>query len=86
MGKRSRVVQTRRMKKETLEKVRQRRALVNLCAGAFCCIAAMFSERYGAEFTVAWLGENCYLPEQDATESIATGQRLIARGRRNLSQ
>ena len=85
VGKRSRVVQTRRMKKDALERVRRQRTLMSVCAGAFCCIAAMFSERYGHEFTISWLGENCYLPAQDAAMSIAIGQRLIARAGGNPS-
>jgi hypothetical protein len=81
MGKRSRQVQTRRAKQELLVKATQRRALTNLRAGAFCCIAAMMSDRFGSASAIAWMIDNCLLPEQDAAEAIAIGRSLLARDR-----
>jgi hypothetical protein len=85
MGKRSRQVQTRRTSQQLLENATQRRAVTNLRAGAFCCIAAMMSDRFGTASAIAWMSGSCFMPEQDAVEAIATGRRLIARAARNPS-
>jgi hypothetical protein len=85
MGKRSRQVRTRRTRQQLLEKATQRRAVTNLRAGAFCCIAAMMSERFGAASAIEWMGDSCFMPEEDASQAIAFGRRLRALGRRNLS-
>jgi hypothetical protein len=84
MGKRSRLVQTRRTRQDQLEKATHSRAVTNLRAGAFCCIAAMLSERFGTASAIAWMSDSCFMPEKDASQAIAIGRRLIAQGRRNL--
>jgi hypothetical protein len=79
MGKRSRLVATRRNKRLDLERSLQRRALINLRAGAFCVFAAMLSENQEASTVVAWMNEYCYMTEEEATGSIAIGRRMLAR-------
>jgi hypothetical protein len=86
MGRRSRLVATRRNRRLDLEKSTYRHDLINLRAGAFCIFAAMLAENQGASSVVAWMNEYCYLTEKEAAESIAIGRRLMAQGRRNLSQ
>jgi hypothetical protein len=81
MGKRSHQVQTRRTRQQLLETATQTRAVTNLRAGAFCCIAAMLSERFGAASAIAWMGDSCFMPEEDAAQAIAVGRRLMAQGR-----
>lgn len=81
MGKRSRLVATRREKRLDLEKSIQRRALINLRAGAFCVLAAMLSDNQGPSTVVAWMSEYCYMTGEEAAESIAIGRRMLQRAR-----
>jgi hypothetical protein len=85
MGKRSRLLATRRKRRLNLEKSVKRRALINLRAGGFCVFAAMLSENQGPSSVVAWMHDYCYLTEEEAAESIAIGRRMLARARRNPS-
>jgi hypothetical protein len=85
MGKRSRLLATRRKRRLNLEKSVERRALINLRAGGFCVFAAMLSENQGPSSVVAWMHDYCYLTEEEAAESIAIGRRMLARARRNPS-
>jgi hypothetical protein len=85
MGKRSRLLATRRKRRLNLEKSVERRALINLRAGGFCVFAAMLSENQGPSSVVAWMHDYCYLTEEEAAESIAIGWRMLARARRNPS-
>jgi hypothetical protein len=79
MGKRSRLVATRREKRLRLEKLSQIRALTNLRALAFCFLVATFSERQGAPSAIEWMCKYCYMSEKEAEESIAIGRRMMAR-------
>jgi hypothetical protein len=85
MGKRSRLLFTRRTRRLDLEKSNQRRALINLRAGGFCVFAAMLSENQGPSTVVAWMHDYCYLTEDEAAESIAIGRRMLAHARRSPS-
>jgi hypothetical protein len=79
MGKRSRMVTTRRERRRAIETSIQGRALINLRAGAFCWIVAMTSETEGASRVIPWISEYCHMTVEEAAESIAIGRRLMAR-------
>jgi hypothetical protein len=78
MGKRSRMVTTRRETRQRLEKLSEMRTLNPLRALAFCFIVATVSERQGAASAIAWMCKYCYMSEQEAAESIAIGRYLMA--------
>ncbi len=81
MGKRSRMTATRRQRRLDLEKSADKRRLIYLRAGAFCVFAAMLSENQGPSIVIAGMNQYCYLTEDEAAESIAIGQRMLARVR-----
>jgi hypothetical protein len=79
MGKRSRLVTTRRKRRQDLDKSVQIRGLTNLRAVAFCCMVAMLSERHGPVVAIAWIRKHMEMSEDEAAESIAIGRRWMAR-------
>ena len=73
MGKRNRLMSSRREIRLSLEELNPIRAL------AFCFLKAMLAEQNGPAYAIEWMRDYCCMTEKEAAESIAIGRRVTAR-------